>query len=108
MSADAFQPDREVKAERGISGGPMSEMLRSALADAVASSVFPLGVSPSDFAAWYASWWPTGNDAKPGTSLMCEWFAEAEAEIHDGRPQSEHTLVVLALVSEMQGDERSD
>jgi len=38
---------------------------------------------------------------------MREWFAEAEAEIHDGRSQGEHTVVVLALISEMQGDERS-
>jgi hypothetical protein len=86
----------------------MSQTLRAALADAVASSAFPLGVSPSDFAAWYAGWWPDGNDAKPGTSLMHEWFAEAEAEVHNGRLHSEHTVVVLALISEMQGGERPD
>ena len=85
-----------------------SDDLRSALADVVASTDYPLGVSPSDFATWYAGWWPAGNDAKPGTSLMREWFAEAEAEIHDGRPQSEHTIVVLALSSELRGGERLD
>lgn len=82
--------------------GAASEDLRSALSEVVASSGFPLGVSPSDFAAWYANWWPVGNDAKPGTGLMRDWFADAEAEVHDGRPHSEHTAVILALISEMQ------
>jgi len=86
--------------------GVASEGLRSALSDAVASSAYPLGVSPCDFAAWYADWWPPGNDAKPGTSLMHEWFAGAEAEILDGRPQSEHTVVVLALIAQMNSTER--
>jgi len=79
--------------------------LWSALSDVVASSDYPLGVSPSEFMAWYATWWPAGNDAKPGTGLMRDWFADAEAEVHDGRTRSDHTMVVLALISEMQGAE---
>ena len=89
------------------SGDRAREVLQSALSDVVASSDHPLGVSPSDFMAWYASWWPAGNDAKPGTGLMRDWFADAEAEVHDGRTRSDHTMVVLALISEMQGTEHS-
>jgi hypothetical protein len=76
--------------------------LRAALSDLLAATTFPLGVSPADFAEWYSHWWPDGNDAKPGTGLMRDWFAEAEAEVHDGRPLSNNTMAVLALIAKMQ------
>jgi hypothetical protein len=75
--------------------------LRAALSDLQAATTFPLGVSPPDFDDWYSRWWPDGNDAKPGTGLMRDWFAEAEAEVHDGRPLSDNTMAVLALIAKM-------
>jgi hypothetical protein len=80
--------------------------LRAALSDALAATTFPLGFSSADFEDWYASWWPDGNDAKPGTGLVREWFADAEAEVHDGRPLSDRTQVVLAWIAEMQAEQK--
>ena len=79
------------------------QRLQAALTDVVASSGFPLGVSPSDFANWYAHWWPEGGLAKPGTGLVSEWFADAEAEVLEGGSRSDKTFVVLAWIAEMQG-----
>jgi hypothetical protein len=82
---------------------PEQDVLATALADVVASAGFPLGVSPSDFESWYRTWWPEGQQAKPGTSLAMEWFADAEAQVHAGSPLSDKSEVVLVLIAEMHG-----
>ena len=36
---------------------------------------------------------------------MRDWFAEAEAEVHDGRPLSDNTMAVLALIAKMRSEQ---
>jgi hypothetical protein len=96
----------EDRYERRVGRGPYLNSVRTpleaALPELLETSRYPLGVSPSDFENWYSNWWPKGQQAKPGTGLVMDWFADAEAQIQDGAPLSEQTEVVRGLIAEMQ------